>query len=128
MRRLGEAASAEDQAAEAAIRLVPEWSGAAVRYDRAAAPIMSPMHKAVDSECYAVDVNDAPYFLKIIHPEMRAAVDLAASFEAAGKAAACGVAPAPRHCLPAGARPRLRSPRRGLAHGDGRRPAGSFPS
>ncbi len=101
MMRLGEAASAEDRAAEAAIRLIPEWSGAAVRYGRAAAPVMSPMHKAVDSDCYAVDVDDAPYFLKIIHPELRATVDLAASFDAAIKAAACGVAPVARHCLPA---------------------------
>ncbi len=100
MTRLGAAANDDERAAEAAIRLVPGWAGAAIDYARAAVPIMSPMHRAVDSDCYAVDVDGAPYFLKIVHADLRPAMDLAASFDAAAKAAACGVAPAPRHCLP----------------------------
>ncbi len=89
-----------ERAAEAAARAVPGWADAAVALRRAAAPVMSPTHRAVDADCWALDVAGAPCFLKVVHPEMRDAIDVPASFAAARAAAEAGVAPAALHCLP----------------------------
>ena len=99
MTALGEAVSEDERVAEAAIRAVPGWANATIAYRRAVLPVMSPTHRAVDSDCWAIDVDGAPFFLKIVHPEMRDAIDVAASFTAARMAAAAGVAPALLHYL-----------------------------
>ncbi len=95
------AANAREQLAEAAIAAVPDWAGATIDYREVTTPIMSPMHKNVDSLCFAVDVDAAPYLLKIVHPELHADADVPASFAAARAAGALGMAPRALHCLPA---------------------------
>ena len=97
---MGQARSESEQAAEAAIRAVPEWAGTRIDYRRAVLPVMSPVHRAVDSDCWALDVDGASNFLKVVHPEMRATIDVATSFAAAQVAAKVGVAPAVHHRLP----------------------------
>ena len=96
----GEAKTMQDRMAEAAIAAVADWAGAIVDYREVTAPVMSPMHKGVDSLCFAVDVDAKPFFLKIVHPEVRAGSDVRATFEAARAAAALGIAPLALHCLP----------------------------
>jgi thiamine kinase-like enzyme len=96
----GQASTAAEHAAEAAITAIPAWAGAAVVYRAATVPVISTMHRSVDCDGFAVDVDGAAFFLKITHPEARSGIDLGAVFEAASAAAALGVAPTPRYFLP----------------------------
>ena len=99
--KCGAATTARERLAEAAIAAVPDWDGATIDYRDMTAPVMSPMHKNVDSLCFAVDVYAAPYFMKIVHPEFRMDSDVPATFAAAQSAASLGVAPRALHCLAA---------------------------
>lgn len=101
MRRFGEASGPEDQRIEAVLRRVcPDPTQA--RYERAAEAIASPSYRAVDAACWRVDPGgaEAELFVKILHADTAAFVDLAADFESAMHAAAMGVAPRPRWHLP----------------------------
>lgn len=97
MKALGEATTADEQAAEAAIRAVPDWANAAMRYAPGIAGVASPTHRAVDSQNWFVASDDAPagYFLKILHADQADFVDLDGSVTAARQAAALGLTPAP---------------------------------
>ena len=99
MTAMGHAITKAETAAEAAIAAVPDWVGLDVTYRDRTVAVMSPMHKGVDSWCFSVDVEKAPFFLKITHPELRAEIDVVASFEMAARAAAAGVGPKPLHGL-----------------------------
>ncbi|MDQ3558165.1 MAG: phosphotransferase, partial [Pseudomonadota bacterium] len=61
-----------------------------------------PVHRAVDSVCWAVRVGDGPprCFLKVLHRDQIPYVDLAAAYDAATRAAQQGCTPRPRHFLP----------------------------
>jgi hypothetical protein len=98
--KLGEARTSEERLAEAAIAAVGDWSGSSISYRDVTAPVMSPMHKGVDSLCFAVDVDEDPVFLKIVHPELRSEIDVSDVFAAASASASMGVTPAPVRCLP----------------------------
>ncbi|MEJ0092094.1 MAG: aminoglycoside phosphotransferase family protein [Methylocella sp.] len=100
MTALGEATSATERAAEKVIAAIPAWANATIAYRTATVPVISTMHRSVDSDGFAVDVDGAPFFLKITHPEARPWIDMACVFEAASSATAAGVAPAPRYYLP----------------------------
>ena len=99
--RPGEASSPEERIAEAVIAAVPEWAGAAVSYRDVTTPVMSPMHRNVDSFCFAVDVDAESFFLKIAHPDVRANITVPRVFAAAALAAELGVSPKPLHCVAA---------------------------
>ncbi|GJD48563.1 hypothetical protein OPKNFCMD_1285 [Methylobacterium crusticola] len=77
----------------AALARVPAWREAPPRFALAAAPVASPLHRGVASDCVRVEPEGgAPVFLKIRHPDMaRDVVPWAA--EAARKAASLGVGP-----------------------------------
>jgi thiamine kinase-like enzyme len=102
MKVLGEPADAYEEAAEAALRCVADWEGSEVRYALAVPGVVSPVHRGVDSACWAVSVGSGPpqYFLKVLHQDAAPYIDLATSFEAARRAAECRLTPAPRHFLP----------------------------
>ena len=102
MKGLGEAANSEEEEAEAALRAVPEWSGQDIRYALAVPGVASPVHRAVDSACWAVRVGDGvpSYFLKVLQRDQIPYVDLAAAYDAAAKATEHGCTPRPRHFLP----------------------------
>ncbi|PNG24890.1 phosphotransferase family protein [Methylocella silvestris] len=97
MRKPGEALTDEERLVEALIAATPEWRGLSVRYEAGATPVMSPLHRAVDSVCFAIDVGAAPerFFLKILHPDLWPSVDVGAAFEAARIAAQLGTTPKP---------------------------------
>ncbi|WP_375463739.1 phosphotransferase family protein [uncultured Methylobacterium sp.] len=58
---------------EAALARVPAWRGQALRYERAAAPVASPTHRAVASDCIRLARHSEPdLFVKIRHPDMAA--------------------------------------------------------
>ena len=97
---LGHASTAAEQAAEAAIAAIPAWAGPTISYRPATVPVISTMHRSVDCDGFAVDVDGKAFFLKITHPEARPWVDVAAAFEAASAASTLGIAPTPRHFFP----------------------------
>lgn len=72
---------------------VPRWSGRELRLSLAAAPVMSPLHRAVSSDCVLVEAEGlTPVFLKLYHEDMEADI-LPCADEAARKGAEAGVAP-----------------------------------
>jgi aminoglycoside phosphotransferase (APT) family kinase protein len=82
-----------DVRAAAAIARVPEWQGRSLRYRPAAAPVASPLHRAIASDCLVVEpLGSDPVFLKIRHADM---VDdiLPQAAAAARKAAGLGIGP-----------------------------------
>jgi hypothetical protein len=87
-----QAASIEDRALEAICRL-PEWEGRTIRVELAAAPVVSPMHRGVASDCVVVRADGVePMFLKLAHSDMRVDI-LPEAATAARLAAQAGVAP-----------------------------------
>jgi hypothetical protein len=89
-----------DRLAAAAIAAVPDWRASTVTCRDVSAPVMSPMHRGIDSLCFAVDADMGAFFLKIAHPECRDGIDIQTSFAAAARAAAAGHAPKPIFALP----------------------------
>jgi thiamine kinase-like enzyme len=99
------AGAAEESRAEAALRGLELFGGARFHLRRAALPVLVPMHRAVENECWiAATESGAACFLKILCADMRSFVDGEATLEASLKAAALELAPAVRgHDLKAGA-------------------------
>lgn len=90
---LGSASSPFERRVEAALARLG-WGGRPGRYALAAAPVASPTHRAVASDCVRVEIEgQAPAFLKIRHDDMAGDV-LPWADAAAVRAAACGVGPA----------------------------------
>ncbi|MCW1408825.1 phosphotransferase [Rhizobium sp. 1AS11] len=97
MKALGRASTVDEKAAEAAIRAVPGWANADMRYAPGVAGVASPTHRAVDSQNWFVARGDAPasYFLKILHADQSDFIDLDRSVTAARHASTLGLTPAP---------------------------------
>src|SRR5690348_10984629 len=88
------AASSEEQRARSALAAMG-MGGAGLRLQRAALPVLVPMHRAVESECWIADAGESEtVFLKLLCEDMRPFVDAAAALEASLAGAALGVAPA----------------------------------
>ena len=100
MKSLGEASNELERMAEAVIATVEDWRGREVRYEPAAAAVVSPIHRAVESACFTVAAGAAPLFLKVRYPDMAAFFDDHAVAESCRLAAEAGVAPALRHAAP----------------------------
>jgi hypothetical protein len=78
----------------AALARVPGWSGGASRIALAAAPVASPTHRAVASDCARVWRDGAdPVFVKVRHADMDADIGPGLA-EATGRAGALGLGPA----------------------------------
>ncbi|KQP13958.1 phosphotransferase [Methylobacterium sp. Leaf93] len=89
----GEAGTAFDHRVEAIIATRPDWIARLPRYGLAAAPVASPTHQAVASDCVRITFREGePVFLKLRHADMAGDVTLVAA-QAAGKAARLGIAP-----------------------------------
>ena len=97
--------SPEELRAREAIRRVGLFAGGPLRLERAAAPVMVPMHRAVENECWFLSgAAGEECFLKVLCDDMRPFVDLAATLDASGKAADLGLAPAVKgHSIELGA-------------------------
>lgn len=73
------------------------WGRAELRLQRAALPVLVPMHRAVENECWVVAGEEGEaVFLKLLCEDMRLFIDTAAALEASLAAATLGVAPAIR--------------------------------
>ena len=96
----GQATTPEHLRAEAAIAAVHDWRGTAIDYRDVTAPVMSPMHRNVDSLCFVVEVDATTYFLKITHPD-GGEISVPRAFAAASLAARHGISPTPLHCVAA---------------------------
>lgn len=82
-----------DERVEAALARVPAWRGRTTRFRLAAAPVASPTHRAVASDCVRVRVDGAdPVFLKVRHADMVRDV-LPAMSEATRRAGRLGLGP-----------------------------------
>lgn len=87
-------ASPEEQRARAALAAMG-LGGAGLRLQRAALPVLVPMHRAVESECWiAGAVEGETVFLKLLCADMRPFIDAAGALEANLAATALGIAPA----------------------------------
>lgn len=97
MKALGQASTADEKAVEAAIRAVPDWANADMRYAPGISGVVSPTHRAVDSQNWFLARGDAPaaYFLKILHTDQSDFIDLDRSVTAARQASTLGLTPAP---------------------------------
>jgi hypothetical protein len=85
------APSIEQRALEAILQL-PEWAGRTVHVELAAAPVISPLHRGVASDCVMVRAEGVePMFLKLAHTDMQA--DIFSPAPAARLAAQAGVTP-----------------------------------
>lgn len=82
-----------EQRARDAISILPGWAGRTIQVEIVAAPVMSPLHRGVASDCVLVQADGiAPIFLKLAHGDMQTdSLPWAAS--AARLAAQAGVAP-----------------------------------
>src|ERR1700687_2847407 len=99
------AESPEERRASDALRAINLFGDLPPQLQRAAVPVLVPMHRAVENECWFAS-NDAgeECFLKILCEDMRSFVDCAATLDASLKAAALQLAPAVKgYCLEAGA-------------------------
>ena len=85
----------EDRVEDALAR-IPEWQGRPLRYALAAAPVASPTHRAVASDCLRVAVDgEADVFLKVRHADMADDITPVAA-QAAERAGRLGLGPAVR--------------------------------
>lgn len=96
MKPVGHPETPFEHRVEDALARIPEWRGRPLRYALAAAPVASPTHRAVASDCLRVVLDgDADVFLKIRHADM--AHDLTpVAVQAAERAGRLGVGPAVR--------------------------------
>ncbi len=100
MKALGEASDVLDRMAEDAIATIPGWVAGEVLYEPAAPAVVSPIHRAVESACFDVDVGGQALFMKVRYPDMRPFFDDAAVADCCRSAHGVGVAPAVRHSDP----------------------------
>lgn len=95
MRQLGDAETAEEHAAEAAIRANPAWLGLRATYAPLCPDVVSPVHRGVESAVWLVETDGVePAVLKVMREDMRPYFDTAAAVEAAGRADEAGAGPA----------------------------------
>jgi len=96
MKPVGHPETPFEHRVEAALARIPEWRGRAIHYALAAAPVASPTHRAVGSDCLRVAVEgEAEIFLKIRHADMAGDVTPVAA-TAAERAGRLGLGPAVR--------------------------------
>ncbi len=100
MKSVGTASDDLERMAEEAIAAIDDWSGREVLYEPAAVAVVSPIHRAVESACFNLEVDGEALFMKVRHADMRPFFDDAAVAEACRVAQRAGVAPALRHSLP----------------------------
>jgi thiamine kinase-like enzyme len=95
MKQLGEAITPFEHRAEAAIERVAAWREMPVRYELAAAAVVSPIHRAVASDCLIVETQPgaAPVFLKVRHEDMANEIDAPTAANSYRVAAARGTSP-----------------------------------
>ena len=101
MKAIGEASNALERRVEDAIALIEDWRGLDIRYAPAAPAVVSPIHRAVESACFAVTAGEDAIFLKLRYPDMTGFFDDEAVAESCRLAAEAGVAPAVRYSDPA---------------------------
>ena len=96
MKPVGHPETPFEHRVEAALARIPEWRGRPLRYALAAAPVASPSHRAVASDCVRVASDgEADVFLKIRHGDMADDVT-AVAVQAATRAGTLGLGPAVR--------------------------------
>ncbi len=94
MKHLGQAETADECAAEAAIEANPAWSGLNARYALVCPDVVSPVHRGVESAVWRVEADGAPpTVLKVLREDMRPYFDPAAAIAGAERAAETGAGP-----------------------------------
>ncbi|TVQ55008.1 MAG: phosphotransferase [Rhodobacteraceae bacterium] len=94
MKRIGDAETEAEQAAEAAIGAIPDWAGRAIAYAPLCPDVVSPVHRGVESAIWRVEPDGrAPAVLKVMRDDMRRFFDVDAAIAGARHAAALGVGP-----------------------------------
>lgn len=100
MKAPGSASTDSERAAEFALGSIEAWRHRTIGYERAAMPVMSPVHRAVASDCWRVTLDDdTVFFMKVINRDLIEPVDVAAAYRAAGAAADRSLTPAPRFLI-----------------------------
>jgi thiamine kinase-like enzyme len=95
MKHLGEAETAEEHAAEAAIRANPDWAARAAGYALLCPDVVSPVHRGVESAVWRVEPEGgAASVLKVMREDMKEHFDLEAAVEGARRAGESGAGPA----------------------------------
>jgi thiamine kinase-like enzyme len=102
MQAPGSASTDSERAAEAALGSIEDWRHRTIRYERAVMPVMSPVHRAVASDCWRVTLDDdTAFFMKVINRDLIEPVDVAAAYRAADAAASRSLTPSPRFLIEA---------------------------
>ena len=97
MKSIGEASNDLERRAEAALATIEAWQGRDIRYALAAPAVVSPIHRAVESDCFAVTAGEEAIFLKLRSPDMTRFFDDRAVAESCRLAGEAGVSPALRY-------------------------------
>lgn len=101
MKQLGQAESDAERHVEALLAGVEDWAARGPRYAPALAGVISPIHRGTAAQAWlvALDGESPAFFMKVLHADMAADIDLPAAFAAARIAGIAKVAPMPRHLL-----------------------------
>lgn len=94
MKRLGEAETNDERAAETAITKNPHWHGRSATYTPLCADVVSPVHRGVESAVWLVEIEGkTPHVLKVMREDMRPYFDVQAAIAGAKLAASADVGP-----------------------------------
>ena len=100
MKAISEASNEHERMVEAAISAIPRWRNENILFEPAAVAVVSPIHRAVESACFYLQVGNEELFLKIRYPDMRSFFDDEAIAVNCNRLAKSGVTPALRYSNP----------------------------
>jgi hypothetical protein len=100
MKKIGDASSAFERIAEVAISTIPQWQNKNIFYEQAAVAVVSPVHRAVESACFNLKIENNDIFLKVRHPDMNTFFDDEAVALNCDRVAITGVTPILRFSNP----------------------------
>lgn len=97
MKRLGEASTDAERAAEAALNVILDRNSGPIHYEPGPPAVMSPVHRGVDATSWRVVVDGRPgfSFLKVAADDLVVPSDGETTWRATRTAAALGLTPAP---------------------------------
>jgi thiamine kinase-like enzyme len=100
MKAPGSASTDSERVAKVALGSIEAWRHRTIGYERAVMPVMSPVHRAVASDCWRVTLDDdTAFFMKVINRDLIEPVDVAAAYRAAEAAASRSLTPLPRFLI-----------------------------
>src|SRR5260370_9306667 len=100
MKAAGSAYTDSERVAKVALGSIEAWRHRTIGYEGAVMLVISPVHRAVASDCWRVTLDDdTAFFMKVINRDLIEPVDVAAAYRAAEAAASRSLTPSPRFLI-----------------------------